>query len=133
LTLRSGPWSWANAFSSVTSSPRNTTALADICTRSVSSASPLWVVITDSSTTSLPWVTLMPGQLAGPVRIASSTIWVTSGSAPRVCTATLAGLTSSRIPCRRRTSPEIVSTSSVCRVCRSGASASTNPTSNSEP
>ena len=41
LTPRSGPWSWANAFSSVTSSPKNTTALAAICIRSASTADAL--------------------------------------------------------------------------------------------
>ena len=133
LTPASGPCRWANAFSSVTSSPMNTTALAEIWVRSASTAMPLWVAITDSSTTSLPWVTLMPGQVAGPVRIASSTTAATSGAAARVCTATLAGLTSRRTPGRRRTSADNVSTSSVRSCCASGASASTNPTSNSEP
>ncbi len=71
LMPTSGPCRCAKAFSSVTSSPMNSTALADSCMRSASTAVPLWVGRTSSSMTSLPWVTCTPDQLAGPAAIAS--------------------------------------------------------------
>src|SRR5207248_10626457 len=60
------------------------------------------------NSTLFPYTTLFR---SGPVRIASSTTAATSGAAARVCTATLAGLTSRRTPGRRRTSADNVSRS----------------------
>ncbi len=105
LTPTSGPCSWMKAFSSVTSSPRNSTALEDICMRSASMAVPLWVAITDSSITCLPLVTCTSGHAAGPDRTASATESATSGAALRRCTAMLAGLRSSRTPSALRVEP----------------------------
>ena len=90
--------SWANAFSSVTSSPRKSTALADACVRSASTAVPLSVATTDSSIDLLAVrdVDVGPGGRAVCDRV--ERLLATSGSAPRVCTATLAGFVSSRTP-----------------------------------
>ena len=111
----------------------NSTALAASWVRSWSIAVPLLVTTTDSSMTSLPWVTVTPSQVAGPLRTASTARAAVCGSTPRVCTATLAGLRSRRMPGCSAAISRSASRSRCRTAISSGVRRSTKPMSNSEP